>query len=97
MLPTDEGWAKSNRHYRSRDFGGYLEFFFDRCYPEPHSTKQREDTVAWGLEVLGYVHGLAQHLAACDVAVVQGHTMTDIGSPSELRPRWAFTLPRGGH
>ncbi len=50
VLPTDKGWAKSNRHYWSRDFRGYLEFFFGRCYPEPHSTKQREDGIAWALQ-----------------------------------------------
>ena len=49
-LDTDEGWAKSNRHYWERDFRGYLEFFFDRCFPEPHSTKQVEDSIGWGLE-----------------------------------------------
>jgi pimeloyl-ACP methyl ester carboxylesterase/predicted glycosyltransferase len=45
-----EGWAKANRHFWARDYRGYLEFFFDRCYTEPHSTKQFEDSVAWGLE-----------------------------------------------
>ena len=49
-LPEYEGWAKANRHYWARDFRGYLEFFFDRCYPEPHSTKQLEDSIGWGLE-----------------------------------------------
>jgi pimeloyl-ACP methyl ester carboxylesterase/predicted glycosyltransferase len=49
-LPEYEGWAKANRHYWARDFRGYLEFFFERCYTEPHSTKQFEDSVAWGLE-----------------------------------------------
>ena len=49
-LDTDEGWAKSNRHYWARDFRGYVEFFFDRCFPEPHSTKQIEDSVGWALE-----------------------------------------------
>jgi predicted alpha/beta hydrolase family esterase len=44
------GWAKTNRNYWKRDFRGYLEFFFDRCYSEPHSTKQIEDSVGWGLE-----------------------------------------------
>ena len=48
--PTYEGWAKANRHYWARDFRGYLEFFFDRCFTEPHSTKQIEDSVAWALE-----------------------------------------------
>jgi pimeloyl-ACP methyl ester carboxylesterase/predicted glycosyltransferase len=49
-LPQYEGWAKANRHYWARDFRGYLEFFFERCYTEPHSTKQFEDSVAWALE-----------------------------------------------
>jgi pimeloyl-ACP methyl ester carboxylesterase len=49
-LDTDEGWAKSNRHYWLRDWPGFAEFFFTAMLPEPHSTKQLEDTVAWALE-----------------------------------------------
>jgi pimeloyl-ACP methyl ester carboxylesterase len=49
-LATDEGWAKYNRHYWRRDFRGFLEYFFGRCLTEPHSTKQYEDCVGWGLE-----------------------------------------------
>ncbi len=48
-LDTDEGWAKYNIHYWRRDFRGFLEFFFSQQLPEPHSTKQIEDCVAWGL------------------------------------------------
>ena len=47
---TDEGWAKYNSHYWSRDYRGFLEFFFEQCFNEPHSTKQIEDAVSWGLE-----------------------------------------------
>jgi pimeloyl-ACP methyl ester carboxylesterase len=43
VLDTDEGWAKANVHYWRRDFDGYLQFFFSRCFTEPHSTKQIED------------------------------------------------------
>jgi pimeloyl-ACP methyl ester carboxylesterase/predicted glycosyltransferase len=50
VLPEYEGWAKANRHYWAQDFRGYLEFFFERCYTEPHSTKQFEDSVEWALE-----------------------------------------------
>jgi pimeloyl-ACP methyl ester carboxylesterase len=50
LLVTDEGWAKWNLHYWRRDFRGFLEFFFSQQLPEPHSTKQIEDCVAWGLE-----------------------------------------------
>ena len=49
-LDTDEGWAKYNLHYWRRDFRGFLEFFFSQQIPEPHSTKQIEDCVGWGLE-----------------------------------------------
>ena len=47
---TDEGWAKYNRHYWLRDYRGFLEFFFGEIFTEPHSTKQIEDCVAWGLD-----------------------------------------------
>ena len=49
-LPSDEGWNKENIHYWRRDFAGYLEHFFAHAIPEPHSTKQREDGVGWGLD-----------------------------------------------
>ena len=51
VLDTDEGWAKDNIHYWRRDFDGYLQFFFSRCFTEPHSTKQIEDCVGWGHEI----------------------------------------------
>ena len=47
---TYEGWAKVNRHYWLDDFRGFLEFFFSQMFTEPHSTKQIEDCVGWGLE-----------------------------------------------
>jgi pimeloyl-ACP methyl ester carboxylesterase/UDP:flavonoid glycosyltransferase YjiC (YdhE family) len=49
-LEVDEGWAKYNSHYWSRDYRGFLEFFFAKCCSEPHSTKQIEDCVGWGLD-----------------------------------------------
>jgi pimeloyl-ACP methyl ester carboxylesterase len=49
-LATDEGWAKYNRHYWLRGYPEFLEYFFARCLTEPHSTKQLEDCVGWGLE-----------------------------------------------
>jgi hypothetical protein len=50
ILGTEEGWAKVNRHYMLRDWPGHLEFFFGEMFPEPHSTKQREDCVGWAME-----------------------------------------------
>ena len=44
------GWGKWNRHYWVDHYEDFLEFFFSQCFTEPHSTKQREDCVGWGLE-----------------------------------------------
>jgi pimeloyl-ACP methyl ester carboxylesterase/predicted glycosyltransferase len=47
---TLDGWAKWNRRYWLSDWNGFLEFFFGECFTEPHSTKQIEDAIGWGLE-----------------------------------------------
>jgi pimeloyl-ACP methyl ester carboxylesterase len=49
-LDTHEGWAKANAHYWRRDYRDFIEFFFSQAFTEPHSTKQIEDAVGWGLE-----------------------------------------------
>jgi pimeloyl-ACP methyl ester carboxylesterase len=49
-LDTEEGWAKANMHYWLRDYRGFVQFFFESMFTEPHSTKQIEDGVGWGLE-----------------------------------------------
>jgi pimeloyl-ACP methyl ester carboxylesterase/predicted glycosyltransferase len=46
-LATDEEWAKYNSHYWRRAYGEFLEFFFAKCFNEPHSTKPIEDCVEW--------------------------------------------------
>ena len=48
--PDDDGWNKENIHFWRRDLGAYLEYFFGEAFPEPHSTKQVEDGIGWGLE-----------------------------------------------
>jgi pimeloyl-ACP methyl ester carboxylesterase/predicted glycosyltransferase len=52
-LPSYEGWAKYNRHHWLEDYRDFLEFFFGQVFTEPHSTKQIEDCVGWGLETDG--------------------------------------------
>jgi pimeloyl-ACP methyl ester carboxylesterase len=49
-LDTDDGWAKLNAHYWRRDYRSFVEFFIANIFTEPHSTKQIEDAVGWGLE-----------------------------------------------
>ncbi len=41
---------KYNRHYWLEHYRDFLEFFFAQVFTEPHSTKQIEDCVGWGLE-----------------------------------------------
>jgi predicted glycosyltransferase len=49
---TREGWAAYNRHaWLDGGYADFLDFFFDRMFPEPHSTKQIEDCLGWGQEV----------------------------------------------
>ena len=50
VCDTYVGWAKYNRHYWLRDYRGFVEFFMSEMFVEPHSTKQIEDAVGWGLE-----------------------------------------------
>lgn len=50
LLESHEGWFKYNEHYMRHNYRGFLEFFFGEMFPEPHSTKQVEDAVAYGLD-----------------------------------------------
>jgi pimeloyl-ACP methyl ester carboxylesterase len=45
-----EHWAKYDPEYWQDHYEDFLWFFFGMCFPEPRSTKQIEDCVAWGLE-----------------------------------------------
>jgi pimeloyl-ACP methyl ester carboxylesterase/predicted glycosyltransferase len=84
-LGVDEGWDRYNAYSLRRDYRGFLEFFFSQVFSEPHSTKQIEDCVGWGLEtdaetlitaeVPGIGAGRVQELCArlrCPVLVVHG-------------------------
>ncbi len=49
-LASDEGWNSENIHFWRRDYRAYLEYFFGQAFGEPHSTKQVEDGVTYGLD-----------------------------------------------
>jgi pimeloyl-ACP methyl ester carboxylesterase/predicted glycosyltransferase len=59
-LETYEGWAKYNKYYWVQDWRAFLEFFVAKIFSEPHSTKQIEDGVAFGLDTTGEVIVVAQ-------------------------------------
>lgn len=47
QLDSTEGWDKYNRGYWNRDYPGFVEFFVEQAFSEPHSTKMREDGAEW--------------------------------------------------
>jgi pimeloyl-ACP methyl ester carboxylesterase/predicted glycosyltransferase len=48
-LALQTGWASYNQHVWQRDLPAFAEFFWNRIFTEPHSTKQVEDGVGWTL------------------------------------------------
>jgi pimeloyl-ACP methyl ester carboxylesterase/predicted glycosyltransferase len=44
------GWGKWNGNYWLEHYEDFLDFFFSQAFTEAHSTKHREDAIAWGLE-----------------------------------------------
>lgn len=76
-LDTSEGWAKYNRHYWLEHYPDFLEFFFGKLFSEPHSTKQIEDGIRWGLETT----------PAALVAATVGMRLRDLGPFHELCSR----------
>src|SRR5205823_1116432 len=61
VLDSNEGWFKLNKHYMRGHYGDFLEFFFSQMFPEPHSTKQIEDAVAYGLDGSADVMVMDEH------------------------------------
>jgi pimeloyl-ACP methyl ester carboxylesterase len=50
-ISTTRGWAKYNRyHWLEGGYDDFVDFFFHRPFPEPHSTKQIEDSIGWAHE-----------------------------------------------
>jgi pimeloyl-ACP methyl ester carboxylesterase len=49
-LDSYDGWGKWNANYWRQDYRGFVEFFFDHIFTEPHSTKQWDDATGWALE-----------------------------------------------
>ena len=44
------GWDRYNLDYWHRHYHEFTEWFFAQAFSEPHSTKAREDAVAWAAE-----------------------------------------------
>jgi pimeloyl-ACP methyl ester carboxylesterase/predicted glycosyltransferase len=67
--PTRRGFAKYNRAYwTSGGYGDFVQWWAEKMLPEPHSTKQIEDAVAWSHDTDGETVALS----------VQGALATDL-------------------
>lgn len=75
VLDRYEGWEMLNRHFWLTNYPTWLEFFFSELIPEPHSTKQREDAVAWGLGTTGSIR-VAELAARSQTTRGEHDTMT---------------------
>jgi pimeloyl-ACP methyl ester carboxylesterase/predicted glycosyltransferase len=90
--PAYEGWEKFNAHYWREHYPEFARFFFDECFPEPHSTKQREDAVSWALETTPEVLIATIDEARCRtplaevLARVHAPTLLIHGSDDRIRP-----------
>ena len=95
-------WEKYNRHYWLQHYEDFLEFFFSKCFTEPHSTKPREDAVGWGLETdaetlvatqlaprLADEEGVRELLSRIDRPVLVIHGSADAVRPWESGARLA--------
>jgi pimeloyl-ACP methyl ester carboxylesterase len=50
LPPIAAGWLKFNAVHWRADYPDFVEWFIRRCFNTPHSTKQIDDGIAWGLE-----------------------------------------------
>lgn len=102
--PSYEGWEKYNAHYWRANYRDFAEFFFAEAFPEPHSTKQREDGVAWALETTPEIliattdearapAPLADILARVHVPTLLIHGNRDRIRPIELSERAHAAIP----
>ena len=97
-----EGWARYNQHSWLEDYRGFLEFFWGEIFTEPHSTKQIEDGVAWGLDTTPETL-IATELATCRAAQPRGGRrpvpigqMSAADRPRYRRPDRAVRVQPGG-
>jgi pimeloyl-ACP methyl ester carboxylesterase/predicted glycosyltransferase len=54
-LADYSGWMGNNRHYLPDHWPEFAAFFFDKMFPEPHSTKQFEDVHGYNCDTSGLV------------------------------------------
>jgi pimeloyl-ACP methyl ester carboxylesterase len=56
---TQRGWGRFNGWCMRNDYHAFVDWFIRLCFPEPHSTKQIEDGIAWAGETDGQTLSIA--------------------------------------
>ncbi|MCZ6740478.1 MAG: alpha/beta hydrolase, partial [Actinobacteria bacterium] len=54
-VSNPKGWEKYNLGHWRADWPDFVDFFFDQCTSDPHSTKPFDDMVGWALETTGEI------------------------------------------
>ena len=95
-----EGWGKYNAHYWRERYREFVEFFVAKIFTEPHSTKAREDGIAWGLETTPEILIATIREGTCDMPIaellarVRAPTLIVHGVEDAVRP---FRLAEAAH
>ena len=84
---SPRGWDKYNLAYWHDHYADFSQFFFEQCFPEPHSTKPIEDAVRWAAET-----GPAVLEAEAMRPGIDEASRSSIDSPMEARELWSAAL-----
>ena len=96
VIDDPQGWQKYNAHHWLEHYQDFTEFFFSQCFSEPHSTKQREDTVGWAnettpeillLDAAAEAHGVDRDMVLGWCAQVDGPVLVIHGTDDRISPR----------
>ncbi|MGN6792963.1 MAG: alpha/beta fold hydrolase [Streptosporangiaceae bacterium] len=81
VIDDPVGWQTYNAHYWKTHYPDFVEFFVGRIFTEPHSTKQIEDAIGWGLETDGEILAAADRGIECRDAAATRELAAKVGCP----------------
>jgi len=98
-LDNPEGWQKYNRRHWQLNYADFLSFFFEKVYTEPHSTKQQDDAIAWGLDGDGKMLAMTLDSRAKGAAFLDEAMYSRVHCPSLILvgDADAITPPEGSY
>lgn len=76
------GWQKYNPEYWAKDYPDFIKFFMSKLHNEPHSTKQQEDAISWGLDGDGEMLRMTLEARGSDDIVIDEEMYRKVKCPS---------------